>query len=229
MPSAFRHAFHSLRAHRSPSAASSAWAAWDVDGSATHVDVLGHRGSRVAELVGDSRADSAASSRMVAAVFRKVCDVIHASVPAPRASRSVRRTLAGSRKPPRTRGTAAGPAARRSCSDAAAPRLHWPAVASPLPAAALGPLPQQALPLDADQRAADLDRPGVEVHLGPHRASASPIRTPGREHEEHQVRQVSASRGVVGTDLGEQPAALRETTRGARAGRASRAAPPAPG
>ena len=44
------------------------------------------------------RADSAASSRMVAAVFLKLCDVIHASVSVPRVSRSSRRTLSGSRE-----------------------------------------------------------------------------------------------------------------------------------
>src|SRR5690606_11178690 len=52
---------------------------------ATHVDVLSHRRPAVPELVRTRRADSAASSKIVAPVFRNVCEVTHAGTPRPTA------------------------------------------------------------------------------------------------------------------------------------------------
>jgi hypothetical protein len=77
-------------------AASSAAAACGLTILRPHVDILGHRRLGAAELVATARTDRPASCKIVAQVFRKTCDVTHASARLTASASPIRKPLPAS-------------------------------------------------------------------------------------------------------------------------------------
>ena len=125
------------------------------------------------------------------------------------ASRSSRRTLAGSRKPPRTLGKTGSIKARPRHEAAAqhsdgARRQQQRSFAG----GCLGPLTQETFTFHPHQRAADVDRTSLQVDVGPHRGQRFANPDTRCQHEEHQVWQVSPD-----MPCHRRPATSRSSTR----------------